>query len=1438
MKGYVEIYRGSPESGELIHSDDNMIMDGMGEQIVNMLTSPGYPSATSGTYQASASMDTSNFNVKAMSIGGPEGWFKLRDTKYYPNYELSNTPAHAEGARYSVAQPYIDNFNFSSPGDYTIRPSIDTFQLIRDQGFTALLGRDRAKNMLNVEYGTSTLNIGKFGRWTPHTDIEDYTGKIVPFGWNSVQAVDSPGFSDNNFVPARENYSSSALLAVKPHGKSSPAESMYLQVDNSLFESTNLRQEGYTYRYEYDILKTFPGADYTELGAGNGGAREDLEWLVWQGTAGAGRLPGDLGKSKHTSYVQGSTNSGNQNIRLGFANIWAGSSILDNYKVFETHDADGNELEGTGIWDIKTEGSPTVTQLRDTGSSGIQIDSESQGDRVVLAHELRLEEGRNYKLSLEASGTDPIQVRMYRMNDNLDFYQAREWVDFTNGNVRTVSTSGFDKIPSLTLGMDSKLKARELEFTIPGSKDDYDAHPEFLNGLSDHFQGGILTPDYVYVLELVIPGDKEDVYSNTLISTCSLYDLNEVISPNSEFNLRSSFLLNSDFEYRNKPNIPPTNTNAGDYVAIHDRPGCIALGLTDLSGWNVTSPINSQVVADTFVHDFSGATYGSVRWEYSSIDIGGQTHNEFLTLRAKTKDNTNTSAKISQKFRIPDKYFEGWYDPNTQVVITENAPLLFLSFWENNEGANDSYEAGSYVNLRRDDETNYYHFSSTESGASMGSWESKVDDPYYFTPGTGNEWKYRSISIKVDPIACYKKDLILEFVAGGKNATPDMGDTRIHDLQIGVLPSWELGHHGNDESNFYLTSSSTLGLTASAVATWSQSHTAPELPTIRTKVKGLRDDKKYNIIVKYKTDRPTSEAGGVIVSFGNELENHTGTTTGRAYQIGPTVNQGTWTDSSNPKSGLDAHHTLPHTNGEWVVSSIGPIHGFDTEGFDTSSEYSLTVYPYYTSPTAFQAEFEYVRVIDSYYYAGHKFEPHQYQEYAEGLITTSENNISTSHSIPSYGNWGYFNSSSSDPLTESARVYTNTNGTNSWTEIHNRSDLLTNEPHLRYVEKCKNLGISPESKYFSVGFKHSEPSMTTAQWGWAWSIRVYTKETNEWISWNHDTKAWEDSSTRHSSLIFSPNVQDYPFTDFISDPIPFPEQALNPEAMVYLYLLTGQPTTTQDTFYRLSDVKFYNSHYQKDVSSIPSIPPTPTDKTLQPTSDGPGKEGHFLNYLEFSSYDSNASSLDLEQVLQHGCFLPGSGIVMASSTFGHEGVGDIPNSYWGGSPLSGVLSGVLNQCGVVNSDGYILENPKSLGQRVNGGGIGIWDSSSGFVASGIGDVSATREIKYILTLSSTDWKFLDYYYGGIGSIGLWGVDKEKTCAKLFPDEVPTYPLWSSGTGTPYAESLYNMTNSEANPEFKLLAKKTFQPGGLKLARNVLVTDNIDDYLTIIWSIKF
>lgn len=62
MKGIVEVYRGK----ELIDFGSNMILDQTGELIVDMLTAPR---ALSGIPSASAILDTSNYTVRAASIG-------------------------------------------------------------------------------------------------------------------------------------------------------------------------------------------------------------------------------------------------------------------------------------------------------------------------------------------------------------------------------------------------------------------------------------------------------------------------------------------------------------------------------------------------------------------------------------------------------------------------------------------------------------------------------------------------------------------------------------------------------------------------------------------------------------------------------------------------------------------------------------------------------------------------------------------------------------------------------------------------------------------------------------------------------------------------------------------------------------------------------------------------------------------------------------------------------------------------------------------------------------------------------------------------------------------------------------------------------------------------------------------------------------------------
>ena len=164
-----------------------------------------------------------------------------------------------------------------------------------------------------------------------------------------------------------------------------------------------------------------------------------------------------------------------------------------------------------------------------------------------------------------------------------------------------------------------------------------------------------------------------------------------------------------------------------------------------------------------------------------------------------------------------------------------------------------------------------------------------------------------------------------------------------------------------------------------------------------------------------------------------------------------------------------------------------------------------------------------------------------------------------------------------------------------------------------------------------------------------------------------------------------------------------------------------------------------------------------------------------------------------------------------NDTYG--GISDIPTS--GGPVTLYSYSGTLNDTSSINSEGYILES------RVDRDTQTILDASAGFIVSGIGTVSSTREVKYILTLNHDEWYYLNKYYGGIGSIGLWTLDIEQTL-KRYPE----------GTTMDNID-LYNLEAIGRNPVFKLFSKKVFLPGGLQL-----VEETQESFLTIVWSIKF
>jgi hypothetical protein len=231
----------------------------------------------------------------------------------------------------------------------------------------------------------------------------------------------------------------------------------------------------------------------------------------------------------------------------------------------------------------------------------------------------------------------------------------------------------------------------------------------------------------------------------------------------------------------------------------------------------------------------------------------------------------------------------------------------------------------------------------------------------------------------------------------------------------------------------------------------------------------------------------------------------------------------------------------------------------------------------------------------------------------------------------------------------------------------------------------------------------------------------------------------------------------------------------------------------------------------KDVSALVGVPPQPTDTTIQPaTASGPGRLGHFLNYYNFSG---SYSDLSEDQIQEHGCYLPSAGLYFDGSTFGHTHPGTVVND------MSGWQYGALNTSGAINSEGYILESTVARTSQT------LSDASGGFIVSGgnyIMDVSSLRQVKYVLTLSYRDWKFLDYYYGGIGAIGLWTLDRDATLDK-YNHESETGDI-----------NLYNVADTSRNPVFKLFAKKVFLPGGLKIPETL----SNDDYITIQWGIKF
>lgn len=291
------------------------------------------------------------------------------------------------------------------------------------------------------------------------------------------------------------------------------------------------------------------------------------------------------------------------------------------------------------------------------------------------------------------------------------------------------------------------------------------------------------------------------------------------------------------------------------------------------------------------------------------------------------------------------------------------------------------------------------------------------------------------------------------------------------------------------------------------------------------------------------------------------------------------------------------------------------------------------------------------------------------------------------------------------------------------------------------------------------------------------------------------------------------------------------------------------PDNSADSDILVKDFRVYKTVEARRYDNVPGTPteyringdtflfpefPTPMDEALQSVGSPrtPGELGHFLNripYFNTSSFGLNAVRVygspgdpsptgekTMEEAVAMGAYLPSGGLYFGPGAFGT-------------SSVSGLLSGTLNTMGVINSDGYIYKHPRVATNE--------FDASAGFVTSSYiaPRIDATwthkpKIVRYILKIHKDDWKFMDYYMGGIGALGLNAFDYKKTHEKLGTSfMVSSNPVtYSQGS----RDALYNVADPSRNPVFRLTNKKvTFAPGLHIDYQNM-------DWLTIIWDIDF
>ena len=1125
-------------------------------------------------------------------------------------------------------------------------------------------------------------------------------------------------------------------------------------------------------------------------------------------------------------------------------------------------------------WELILQGSPSFGS--DTSGPGLEFKSSEVGDQATLRQNIALKKGNSYRFNITASGTDPVKIGLYRQRHAGVSVDAREYFDFDKGiflsrgksvPVRyprgSTVASGLPVDPDKSIFLTKHRKTHSVDFRLPENPVDRSAFGE---------------ESISYFWEIKLPADSSDFLSDISIASVDLINLEEEVLRNSNFSETESIIPNSDLFRKQLAPEYVTDINGSRMLGIYDFSGPLDNPTQFVGDLVSVQDPTDATRPEVTVRQWGGDTHnpiviskegdlwnarnvsGSVSYVMSSVDVSSVTDEGYLDIRTIYRGYGGSKVGTA---RFGASFFLSEVDqlkdslgnlPNSDR--SREVPMQ-LSFWYSTE--NPAASAPLSVQVFSDQIStgvrNYYSFSSYDpygNDPNMDGWTDRttwsqvignVSEGYLGGPSLPptDQGKWRKASA---PIVLMKDmydnpedhEIHIRFRPVGQSS--NIRSTYIKGISLGPTPGWKYAHLGPSST---VSFSERDTLVYDSFGHTIQNSWDAEDQYIGTVFSGLVPNEDYTLMVRYKSSKAANvdvlnlQMSGVVSDY----------TDWRYYNWN--ADQKSWPKYST--GGTATKKKLTGTAGNYVTSSL-PIMGMNHAGFTVDQEYFLRL-GYESDATI---EFDYIKLVRTprIAYTGpfHKDSLSPWQ--------TIQNNQAHFSDDPFY--WGDGVSVFAD--SSATRVELITSGSEGgYIQVTNPFDIEETDGRVRWSKTQKDLGIN-KGDIVTVAYGQYDV-LTGALSDQFLVITVWDPITEEQWYWNGSdwSTGWEYVQKDGASIGPSTDTgdQNYPFKEIQASGIPIDGHYLHDDTRwkVISYTRnsdggtppyvhrrsplriykTGKIVTATDSEGNPKTVFNQNHSY---ASALPSVGVAPMDKTLQPTSvdgSGPARLGHFLNAIEFSG-SPEFSSMKLEQVVQAGCFLPGSGLELDRYSFGHTDKSE-------SNAFSGVLSGMLNQQSVINSEGYIMEASGSVSSYT------VKDSSAGFVVSaypidnsfGLSAINHEREVKYVLTLTPNDWKLLDYYYGGIANIGLHVFDLPATAKKFAGVSSNHLSFLNRTKGTPYGTaatmgaggktSLYNLTDTTKNPVFKLFAKKIFQPGGLRMN-----SSDYNDFMTIVWTIKF